>query len=317
MLVGITGGSGFIGKTLVEKHIANGDDVRILTRYASTKFKHNRINMYYGDLTGSVDKLASFVENVDVLYHCAGETRDENKMYETHLIGTKNLCEAAKNKIGHWVQLSSVGVYGPQSDGVITEKTLENPVGVYELTKLMSDQIVMDYTSNNAFTSTILRPSNIYGSTMKNQSIFQLIKMIDMGLFFFVKDAERASANYIHVDNVVEALLMCGIESPSKLNVYNLSDQCTFWSFIDIISCELGCPKPRLRISERFLRKCAPFFDLIPGFPLTTSRINAMTGRSIYSINKIQRSLGYVHSVSIEDGIRQLVKEWKKKNDKK
>jgi len=310
MLVGITGGSGFIGKTLVEKHIANGDDVRILTRYASTKFKHNRINLYYGDLTGSVDKLASFVENVDVLYHCAGETRDENKMYETHLTGTKNLCEAAKNRIGHWVQLSSVGVYGSQSDGLITEETHGNPIGIYETSKAKSDQIVIDYALKKAFQCTILRPSNIYGPTMKNQSLFQLIKMVDRGLFFYI-GSTGASANYIHVDNVVEALTMCGRKSTFDVGIYNLSDYLPIESFIDVIADELGRPKPSVRISERFLRLCAPLFDLIPGFPLTTSRINAMTLRTVYSIQKIQNSLGYSHLVSMEKGIRDLVTSWK------
>jgi len=36
-----------------------------------------------------------------------------------------------------------------------------------------------------------------------------------------------------------------------------------------------------------------------------------MTTRSVYSIQKIQNELGYAYRISLEGGIRQLVRAWK------
>lgn len=310
MLIAVTGGTGFIGKALVDLHVMHGDQVRILSR-RQHDFSHlDAITLFEGDLIWSGDLLDQFVYGVDILYHCAGEILNQEKMYPVHVTGTKNLCVAAFGKIGHWVQLSSVGVYGHQVSGIVTEETPLNPIGTYEITKAKSDQIVMGASKENAFSCSILRPSNVYGTDMSNQSLFQMIAMINKGLFFFI-GRPGASANYIHVDNVAEALMLCGYAPASRGNVFNLSDHLTLEAFVEVIADELGCPMPTLRLPERPVRCLSRVFESIRGFPLTASRINAMTTRNVYIIDKIQNELGYAHRIPIEEGIRQLVRIWK------
>jgi nucleoside-diphosphate-sugar epimerase len=311
MIIAITGGSGFVGRRLVERHLAKGDIVKVLSRQSASAVRFPKeIELISADLTCSSKKLNNFVNGVDILYHCAAEVRDQSKMNMVHINGTINLCNAASGRIGHWVQLSSVGVFGPHHSGLITEATKINPVGIYEKTKTKSDQLVMDFAKEGAFTCTILRPSNIFGLTMRNQSIFQLIKMIDRGFFFFIGKAS-ASANYIHVDNVVEALMLCGSAPASRGAEFNLSDHRPLEAFVAVIADELGCPRPTLRVPEQLVRWLSQVFGSISGVLLTSSRINAMTTRSVYSIQKIQKELGYLHRIPMEEGIRQLVRAWK------
>ncbi len=310
MLVGITGGTGFIGKTLVLRHIAAGDTMRLLTRRSSYDMAlPNSVQVFHGDLTGPVKSLIPFVDGVDVLYHCAGEIKDQTKMYSVHVTGTENLCAAADRRIGHWVQLSSVGAYGPQCSSIITEGTPLNPVGVYEKTKTDSDQLVIDTARKGAFTYSIMRPSNVFGPTMANQSLFQMIEMINKGLFFFI-GKPGALANYIHVNNVVEGLVLCGKISAAKGRIYNLSNHRTIENFVAIIAGSLRKPVPRLRVPETVIRWIVKLCGRLPHFPLTESRVKGLTSRTVYSIQRIQTELGYIHQVSIEDGLRQMVKAW-------
>lgn len=310
MLVAITGGTGFIGRALVHAHTKRGDHVRILSRHPHNYPALDGVTLYRGDLISSVDLLSQFVDGVDILYHCAGEIRNQDNMFPVHVTGTKNLCAAASGKIGHWVQLSSVGAYGPQAGGVVTEETPLNPAGTYEITKTGADQIVLNASKEGAFSYSILRPSNVYGPDMTNRSLFLMIEMIKKGLFFFI-GRPGASANYIHVANVVEALMLCGSTPSSKEKMYNLSDHSILEVFVAVIADELGCPSPTLRLPERPLRWLSKIFGSIPGFPLSSSRIDAMTNRSLYSIQRIQSDLGYAHVMSMEEGIRQLVRAWK------
>jgi nucleoside-diphosphate-sugar epimerase len=310
MLIAITGGMGFIGRALAQAHIKRGDRVRILSRRPQLHPALNGAALYRGDLVASVDSLIPFVDGADILYHCAGEIQDPEKMHAVHVTGTQNLCAAASGRIGRWVQLSSVGTYGFHADGQITEETPPNPAGTYEITKTLSDEEVMKASSRGAFSFSILRPSNVYAADMTNQHLFLMIKMIRIGLFFLIGQP-GASANYIHVANVAKALMLCGSESSSSGNVFNLSDHRTFEAFVAVIADELGCRFPILRLPERPVRWLAKVFGTLPGFPLTSSRINAMTTRCAYPIDKIQKELGYRHEVSMEAGIQELVRAWK------
>jgi len=312
MIVAITGGTGFIGSALAKRHSELGDQVRILSRSAHGQDRQSAAYTWVdGDLV-SGRGLADLLDGVDVLYHAAGQLTDQSQMHDLHVVGTRRLVGAAKGNISHWVQLSSVGVYGPVSQGAVSEVSPDHPVGEYETTKAESDRIVLDAAAQNAFTCSILRPSNVFGSDMKNQSLFGMIKMLERGMFFFI-GKKGSSANYIHVDNVVEGLICCATMPQAKGRVYNLSDHCSMEYFVQILSDELGQNTPVLRLPEPPVRLITKLFGSISGFPLTEQRVDAMTNRSLYSIKRIQEELGYSHVISMENGLRQLVAAYRSK----
>ena len=309
--VAVTGASGFVGRLLVTQLIARGDTVRVLTR-DRTRVNHlpPSVEVYVGDLASGADVPAAFVDGSDVIYHCAGETNRPAAMRLVHIEGTRALVKAAANRVRHWVQLSSVGVYGPVRDGIVDENHALAPRGEYEVTKAESEQLVRLSADEGAFSCTVLRPSIVFGPGMPNRSLYQLISMVAGGMFFFIGQP-GASANYIFVDNVVDALLACGTAVQAKGKVYNLSDYRTMEEFVGGISTSLRKTEPRLRLPEQPVRLLARFFGKFPGFPLTESRVNALTSRSRYSTNRIETEFGYSHRVSMEDGLRRLVDFWR------
>ena len=99
--------------------------------------------------------------------------------------GTQRLVDLAKGKIGRWVQLSSMGAYGVCRNGVLTEDSLEQPSGTYEQTKTEADEII----KRSGIPFVILRPSNVFGSSMSNNSLFDLMEMLRKGFFFTLAQA--------------------------------------------------------------------------------------------------------------------------------
>jgi nucleoside-diphosphate-sugar epimerase len=310
MIVAITGGTGFIGRKLVLRHLERGDEVRVLSRRSPGESGlPDSLKWCNGDLSSTGD-LHAFVDKVDILYHCAGEIRDMARMEAVHVAGTERLIKASAGRIGRWVQLSSVGAYGLlRRQGTVNEETSLNPKGAYEVTKVQSDTLVADAAEKGTFEHVILRPSIVYGTEMTNRSLFGLIALINRGWFFFIGNP-GASANYIHVDNVAEALLLCGTVAHAKGHLYNLSDYRSLENFVEIISYALGRDPPRLRIHELPVRVLVKLLGWIPGMPLTESRVNALTNFTVYQNTKIEQELGYRHVISIEDGLAQLVAYW-------
>jgi nucleoside-diphosphate-sugar epimerase len=313
MIVAITGGTGFIGKKLVECLIGRGDVVRLLTRDSAVAEKSSLLEIHRCDLlTVGADELSAMLDGVDVLYHCAGQLRDAHIMRALHVDATQKLAEAASHRVSHWVQLSSVGVYGKVTEGAVTEDSALNPVGEYEVSKAESDKIVVGAASKGGFSYSILRPSNVFGAGMSNRSLFGMIAMIDRGLFFYI-GKPGASANYIHVNNVAEGLMRCGTMQPAKGRTYNLSDCCTMEHFVEVIAEALGRKPPCLRIPKPIAQLTGRTLGKLPGFPLTQSRVDALTNRSAYSISRIRQELSYNHVISMEDGLRELVDAYKRR----
>lgn len=99
----VTGGSGFVGRNLISRLVAERrpDEIRALARSESSKsavLKAGATSVIEGDLN-SLDALTRGMEGCDVVYHIAatvgsgGKTED---FVKGNVEGTKNVVEACK-----------------------------------------------------------------------------------------------------------------------------------------------------------------------------------------------------------------------------
>ena len=311
MIVAITGGTGFIGQRVIQRHLAQHDTVRVITRRTTSAFP--AVEQFVCDLTQDNDSaLCSALSGCDVLYHCAGELRDPAKMRVLHVDGTRRLINAAKGRVGRWVQLSSVGVYGAHSNTLVTEATPFNPEGEYETTKAESDLMVTAASAEGAFEFTTLRPSNVFAPDMPNQSLFGLINAIARGRFFYIGKGD-AQTTYVHADNVACALELLARHPDANGHAFNLSDDAPQQAVVEWIASELGMRPPSGHLPRPLAQGIAHAMRWMPSFPLTPSRVRALTNRTTYPVTKISSILGYQAPVNLESGIREMVRTWKNK----
>lgn len=312
MNIGITGATGFVGRRLVGLHVARGDNVRVLTRGGAVASDLPAgVARHTGDLLGPSATLRGFANGLDVLYHCAGEARDEARMADVNVQGTRNLVEAAAGRVGRWVQLSSVGAYGPRRTGVITEDEPLRPKGVYEVTKTEAELLVMAGANRFGFSCCVLRPCKIMGIGMRDRSLYRLFSFIAGGRFFYI-GRPGALLNYVHVDDVARALVVCGTHPVAAGRVYNLARQSTVEDFVACAAAAIGCPPPQLRLPEGPVRLLARLTAWLPGNPLTVGRLNGLTSRLTYSSERVATELGFRFEKTIEQGVRELVEDWRR-----
>ena len=303
--IAITGGRGFIGGRLAIRHLESGDSVRILTRSSGGGLP---VKYWLADLTDPNADFSGFVDSVDVLYHCAGELADESLMPELHVEGIKRLLDFAIGNVGRWVQLSSVGVYGLRRSGRIDESTVHSPVGVYEQTKWEADTLLKKIASPNNLDYSVIQPSIVFGHDMPNQSLRQLANMLKRGLFLYMGN-RQAIVNYVPVESVVDCMMLCGQHENSRQQSYIVSQSTTVQSMVEALCDGMTISYPRASVPESLLRSVARLFQWTKRMPLTSSRIDALTGSALYDSNKIKNELGFSPRQSLEDALSCFSKE--------
>jgi nucleoside-diphosphate-sugar epimerase len=313
MKVAVTGASGFVGKRLVLSLRRLNHHILVLSR--GQRRISDGVQAVIGDLASPHARFDELVAGCDVIFHCAGELRDTTLMRPLHVDGTRRLLDAALDRSAksgtplHWVQLSSVGAYGPPGSAtqerVVTEESPKNPVGEYEITKTEADEFIIEVDST-LFSYSIVRPSNVIAADMPNASVRALGSMVRRGLFFYL-GPPGAIATYVHVDDVIETLLRCAFDPRARGQVFNVSNDCSFELMIERIAAAVGVRPPRLRLPESFVRVATRLAGSLVRFPLTPQRIDALVMRTRYPAVKLAQRLGFVPRASIPDVIGDVV----------
>lgn len=304
----LTGGSGMIGSALLKAVLAEGWRVRVLTRnLASYKVHHPQVELVEGDLAEPQD-WGPLVQGASVVVNAAAEITRADLMPAVNVNGPKGLLQAAIGAgVARWVQLSSVGAYGPVKEGQITEQWPDQPLGAYETTKTEFDLALIQACTKTDTQFCVVRPSNVYGPCMRNHSIRQLVAMIRRGLFVFI-GPKGASANYVHVDDVVNALLLCITHPKAANQTYIVSAWDTLENMVGAIAEGLGVAPPAVRLNLRLVTWVALTLQKWPRWPLTLNRVRALSMRSRYATQKIEDELGWWVNVPVTKGMRQMAK---------
>lgn len=303
MRVAVTGASGYIGSLLVEAHAARGDDVHALTRERSRVAPRPGVTVHEGDLTDPASLPEAFFD-AEILYHCAAEIALEARMRALNVEGTRHALERARGKVAHWVQLSSLSVYGTPRRGVVDESTPPNPRSLYAATKLEADALVVAH-ARDRFTCTLLRPAAVIGPRMTGGSMRALVAAVRSGRFAFIGNP-GAIGNYVHEGSLTDAMLLCAMHPAAHGRTYNVCENVPLERMIGTIAAALGAPTPRWRLPEALARTLARCARFAPGFPLTAARVDALTSRVEYSSERIRRELGFEFRHGVEEALRAL-----------
>jgi nucleoside-diphosphate-sugar epimerase len=217
------------------------------------------------------------------------------------------------------IQISSVGCYGATTrfvglDYMVTENEVEKPIGLYEETKTKADDYIRDMLgkNNKSASYTILRPTNVFGVSMKSKAILNIALMVKKGRFFYISD-KYAVSTYVHVDDVAQSVRLVVENMPASCNqTYIVSDDCDQRTFIEALADVLSVKQPRLVVPLFFLT-LGIFLGqkLSNSFPVTLSGVTSLTSKVSFS-NKEIPELGFksLFSVYKKEVVNPILKKW-------
>ena len=184
----VTGADGFIGSHLVEELVHNGAHVKALSQYNS--FNHwgwledisclNEVEVITGDIRDPFF-CQQISTDVDIIFHLAAliaipySYKAPQAYVETNIMGTLNICEAAKNNQCRLIQTSTSEVYGTAKYVPIDESHALQPQSPYSASKIGADAMAMSYYNAFELPVTIARPFNTYGPRQSARAVIPTI----------------------------------------------------------------------------------------------------------------------------------------------
>lgn len=214
MKIGITGGTGFVGRALIDL-LSDQHELRCIARDVKSATEiSNQVDWIRGDL-GKDDWQAGFVEGCDAIVHSGlwrstrsfqGSESDVVEYLRINFLGSIKLMDAAlRANIQRFVFVSTCAVHQRILDDRPLDET--HPLWAanhYGAHKAALEKFVHSYGFGNDFSICALRPTGIYGVTrpVENSKWFELIRDISLG-----KDVEVSKGGKeVHVQDVAKAI---------------------------------------------------------------------------------------------------------------
>ncbi len=214
----ITGGSGFIGQTLIEKLLATSDrKIIAVGRSLAPRFPLPEAVSYHagdiGDPAFIGPLLDSATEVVDLAYGTTPKTSYDDPVQDVilYLPASVNLQRmASERKIRRYLLVSSGGtVYGNPQYLPIDEHHPNNPISPYGISKLVTEKYANFFYKMSGLPVIIARPSNAYGigqfglrPGFIGVAMHAALNDLDVEIF-----GERGTVRgYIYIDDLAEGL---------------------------------------------------------------------------------------------------------------
>ena len=321
MKILITGAAGFIGSHVARLfankypgyHIFNLDKLTYAGNLANLRDIENKPNYSFvkGDIVDATFIDALFAsEKFDAVIHLAAESHvdrsisNPNEFVMTNVVGTVNLLNAARKtwndeKKHLFYHVSTDEVYGSLGEyGLFTEETKYDPHSPYSASKASSDHFVRAYHDTYKLPVVISNCSNNYGPYHFPEKLIPLIihniknkktlpvygKGENVRDWLFVEDHARAIDVIFH-----------NAEVGSTYNIGGHNE----WKNIDVVTLLCRIMDKKLHRKEGESEQLITFVKDRAGHDL----------RYAIDSGKLQKDLGWIPSVTFEEGI-ELTVQW-------
>jgi dihydroflavonol-4-reductase len=167
----VTGGSGFIGRALVERLLGGGDEVKAMARSDTSASELAALGAepVRGDVL-DLDALAAVMRGCEVVYHAAGANafclRDPSPLYDVNVRGSENVVRAAAGAgVQRLVYTSSAATVGEAGGTIGSEESPHRGwfLSDYERSKFEAERVVFATARETGLEVVSVNPASVQG----------------------------------------------------------------------------------------------------------------------------------------------------------
>ena len=229
-----------------------------------------------------------------------------------------------KIKLKRFVYVSSIEASGPSISGKkLVEGSQTAPIDAYGRSKLATERFLEKYKKKVPIV--IVRPPMQFGEA--DPLLLKLIKYAKIG-FFPMFGSGKALFEFCYVKNTVHGIYLAGTKKEAMGKIYFISDESKI--IIDTVRKiikEAGLKAEIIHFPKFFAYALGLLMEILnyilpfPPFRNPKTRVPLFTRKTVEwvadskyfcSIEKAKKELGYKPPYSLEEGIRNTIKWYKK-----
>lgn len=322
----VTGGTGFLGRRIVERLLDEGRPVTVLSRRVAGDLAAQGVRFIRASLS-DINAVEEACEGVGTVFHVAakvGVWGGYNDFFLSNVLGTRAVLSGCrKHQVPRLVYTSTPSVVFNGKDLAGADESLPMTTRcpcAYPLTKAMAELDVRDANSPTLRT-VALRPHLIWGVNDRNL-IPRIVSAARQGKLRIVGNGKNR-VDLVHVDNVVEAHLLAegallGDDPVAAGKAYFITngEPVVLWDWINALLQAIGEQPIRRSVSmtSAYLMGslCEAAWKVLPMKgepPMTRFVATELAKDHWFNIDAARRDLGYEPAVSMAEGTADLV-EW-------
>ncbi|WP_216075616.1 NAD-dependent epimerase/dehydratase family protein [Acinetobacter indicus] len=287
----ITGASGFVGQTLIQKlHHNRNLELIVLSRKA-VKTLHNDVRQLVGNDIFSMQ----WSKDIDVVIHLAGrahilneQTTDPlSEFRKVNVEGTLQLArQALDKKVKRFIFMSSIGVNGSVTlQQPFTADALPQPHADYAVSKLEAEQELKKLFAGSDTELVIIRPPLVYAAHAPG-NFARLLKLVasNLPLPFAGTNNKRS---FVALENLVDFIQTC-IEHPNAANqTFLVADQTSISTreLVQYLKQGMGkkayfiyIPQPLMKLGAACIGKSKLYEQLFESLEVDTTKGQKLLG---------------------------------------
>ena len=311
----VTGGLGFVGSNIVIRLVDLGAKVTIIDNMLegsganldNIKDIRDKTNLIIGDIRNDED-VKKAIMGKEIIFNCAAQVShviSMNNPYldiDINLKGNLTLLENCRkfNDKAKIVYTGTRGQMGKLEKIPADETHKEDPTDVLGINKLAAEHYHIIYHGAYGIRTTSLRLVNTFGPRSEiddpkhnivNWLIGRAIK--NEKITVYEPGTQKRDCNY--VEDVVDALLLAGINEKSNGRIYNIGSGRAV-EFVELV-------KKIIEIAGTGIWE----FVVWP-----KERKSIEVGDSLLSFDKIKKDLGWAPKTSLEEGLKKTINFYRK-----
>lgn len=304
MKVFVTGATGFIGGVLSRRLLDEGFEVicagRSLRKLGSLSQKVQSVYLDIED-QGAVRKILREARP-DALFHCAAliESSSMEKLRRANTEGTRNILQGCLQEgVERVVYLSSIAVIsGNTQVPPLTEDLPYCATNPYGESKIEAEKVALDYRGKGLKIA-ILRPPCVYGEDEPHGLSFA-VKLIRWRLLPILRES-RNRLHLVGVENLVDVMMLSLKNEEACQGTYIVADReiLSIRELFEYMAKVLQV-KPPWHIPQALV-------SFLACLPLVGKPARLYLKDRVYSIERLQKKLGYDPRVSVYQGLKKAV----------
>jgi nucleoside-diphosphate-sugar epimerase len=244
------------------------------------------------------DVKPDIVVQLAAVAHADRSNKDPYSTFDHSLRTLENALDWSRgSNIEHFIYFSSSMVYGNFKNGLVTEDTICEPLGVYGALKFAGEKMVIAYNQVFDLPYTIVRPSALYGERCVSRRVGQIfIENALQGLEVAVSGDGSDRLDFTYIGDLVNGVTKVMQHEAAKSEIFNL----TYGESRSIAEMAVILQEHFPNLHVKYLPK-----DKL------------MPSRGTLSVDKARKLINYEPQFPLEKGFVDYIKWYKARHSEK